>query len=506
MRFTRSLAAVALAGAVSAVGAPAAFAATPAQAVPAAPVAVSAPAAAPVADALNVLDRYVANGQISKSTGRDLRAALQKAAAAQAAGDPAAVGTALTAARETLFAADLSQVSIAADNALNAQLDGWLGSPTGYDRALEVNRSMLESGDIAASTARRVVTGLTAAQADPAQLPALRAYVAGLPDSKADAAGKVALANVLQTLQLGSPQSTSGVTVRVTNSTGKVLTRVGEDKTGSWTTEFPATLNPGDVAAAGVSSSNVNGANAQATYRAPDGTTFSIGGYVPLVGSNNTSQSVGGPGADAYVIDHSIGSGWTPTATFNLRPKAVGSVESTSSVKVRVLNNTGKALTRVSEDKTGSWTTEFPQTLNPGDDVTAAVSSSNINGANAQAEYATADGTTFTIGGFVPLVGSNNTYQSVGGTNASAYAIDHSIGGGYSPTATFNLRANSLGAIESTSSVKVRVLNNTGQTLTRTSEDKTGSWSTEFPATLNPGDDVTAAVNSSNINGASASA
>ncbi|NHC16435.1 hypothetical protein, partial [Motilibacter deserti] len=168
--------------------------------------------------------------------------------------------------------------------------------------------------------------------------------------------------------------------------------------------------------------------------------TFTIGGYVPLVGSNSTSQSVGGPNAGAYTIDHSIGGGYGPTATFNLRTKAFGAIESTSSVKARVLNNTGQTLTRVSEDKTGSWTTEFPTTLNPGDDVTAAVSSSNINGANAQAEYVAPDGTTFTIGAFVPLVGSNNTSQSVGGPNAGAYTIDHSIGGGYGPTATFNLR------------------------------------------------------------------
>ncbi|NHC15924.1 hypothetical protein [Motilibacter deserti] len=513
MRISRSLAALALVGAVSAVGAPAAFA-SPAQAPSAATAAVTIaaqPAASAVADALNAVNAHVANGQIQPSLGRSLRADLQTAVTAQAAGDDAAATAALFDARETVYAADLSQIAAAAGVDLLPELDGMLGDPAGYVRAREVARNLLQNGDIAASTARRVVADLKAAEADSSRLPALRAYVAALPGSKADAAGKAGLANVLQTLQLGSPQSSSGVTVRVTNSTGVPLTLVSTSKPyGDWSGQFPQTLQPGDTAAAGVSSFSIEGAQLQAVYAAPDGTRFDVSGYVPLAGSNSTSQSVTGTNAGSYTIDHSIGSGWHPTASFNLRPKAsLGAVDSSSGVTVKITNSTGKDLTRASEYKPyGDWTTEFPTTIPAGATVTAKVDSFSIEGAIASADYVTADGTRFTAGGYVPLAGSNSTSQGVSGTNASSYTIDHSIGSGWHPTASFTLRPKaSLGAVESSSGVTVKIVNNTGKDLTRSSEYKPyGSWTTEFPATLPAGGTATAVVDSFSIEGAIAGA
>lgn len=131
------------------------------------------------------------------------------------------------------------------------------------------------------------------------------------------------------------------------------------------------------------------------------------------------------------------GTGSISTGSLNLGAEQA----STSSITMSISNNTGLDLTLVSADNSyGKWTSQAPATISAGQqNVIVGDSSTNINGSAINLVYSTPTGATVTLSASVPLFGGNNTDTS--GTNAAGYTVDHHVGGGFHPTATFNFRA-----------------------------------------------------------------
>ena len=111
-----------------------------------------------------------------------------------------------------------------------------------------------------------------------------------------------------------------------------------------------------------------------------------------------------------------------------------------TSVHVTVTNNTGQDLTLVDDYKPyGDWQDRFAPTLRAGEQTTAYATSLNIEGVDLAATYAGADGTSFHIGAYVPVVGFDSSQHDVTGSNAGRYTIHHSGVSGYNPSVTFTL-------------------------------------------------------------------
>ncbi|WP_432565170.1 hypothetical protein [Kineococcus sp. SYSU DK003] len=112
----------------------------------------------------------------------------------------------------------------------------------------------------------------------------------------------------------------TAMTINLANNTDQDLTLVSSSNPyGSWKTPAPQTIKAHTTGTMSDTSSNIEGAQIDATYALPDGTQVSIQGLVPLVGSNGVSGSTTNPAA--YTLHGQSASGWSPTFNFQLSAK-----------------------------------------------------------------------------------------------------------------------------------------------------------------------------------------
>lgn len=286
-------------------------------------VAAAKGSAVPLAPLGIEIGNFVRNGDIDAAIAHRLRPLLSEAAHAATARRYQARDAALSQVRDVLNSAGLGQVDPFAEHRLQQELMTWLDAPSGLAALQATTRRLLESGDVSSRFAAQVQSRLLRAANDPGPaLSNLLRLVDHASSMEATEAAQRTLQAAVQRLLLGVTSSSSGLTIKMTNNSGKDFTLTRETKSyGDWTTHFPTSLPNGATVTGSATSNNINGQHMSADYSSADGTTFHCEGNVPLGGYNVATGSVGGTDKNAYTVSYSIGSGYHPTATCTLKPR-----------------------------------------------------------------------------------------------------------------------------------------------------------------------------------------